>query len=99
MRPRRARRIARLYGGAALCGFLTPINIKKRCLTSVQITTINAQKKTRKCLTRAFLFKKDREMASLSNMVYFLGKIRLHLFGIPHNPPFHAVARIGRMAV
>lgn len=26
MRPRRARRIARLYGGAELCGILTPVN-------------------------------------------------------------------------
>jgi hypothetical protein len=29
LRPRRARRIARLYGGAALCGLLTPVNFKK----------------------------------------------------------------------
>ena len=31
MRPRRARRITRLYGGAALCGFLPPINFSKMC--------------------------------------------------------------------
>lgn len=29
MRPRRARRIARLYGGAELCGSFTPGKIKK----------------------------------------------------------------------
>ena len=29
MRPRWARRIARLYGGAGLCGFFTPVNSKK----------------------------------------------------------------------
>ena len=29
MRPRRARRIARLYGGAELCGFFSPVNSKK----------------------------------------------------------------------
>ena len=29
MRPRRARRIARLYGGAALCGLFTPVNFNK----------------------------------------------------------------------
>jgi len=29
MRPRRARRIARLYGGAALCGFFAPETFDK----------------------------------------------------------------------
>lgn len=40
MRPRRARRIARLYGGAELCGLFIPVDLKKmKELGKARITT------------------------------------------------------------
>ena len=78
MRPRRARRIARLYGGAELCGFFTPVIFKK----------MNTYMKWRNaCEAGAPSEETDRLLSELSNAHHegIYAAFKAAKEGVPHS--------------